>query len=312
MEHLFIINPKAGKSDRSKELLEKIKSLDTQDKITVKITTEQGEAVSLVKNHLENTADFTRIYACGGDGTANEVLTGMVGFENCAVGVVPLGTGNDFVRSFEEFSKEDFLDIEKMMRGDDTLVDVMECSGRYSMNIMSAGFDSAIAKNVDKFKRLPFVSGSFAYKLSIIYCIFTKRKHRYRVIVDGKKFTDTDMSTLLVVAGKGKYYGGGMKAAPKASLSDGKIDFMHVETVSVPKVIFLLSTYIKGGHVDNPKFSFVKTMKCDSVTFERDDGDIDIGFDGEIISMHNPTIRVIPKAVRVILPKVNKCKAVTV
>lgn len=304
MEHLFIVNPAAGKSDSSKELIEKIKSLRTEDKVTIKITREPGEAVSIVKSHLENTKDFTRIYACGGDGTANEVLSGAMGFENCAIGVVPMGTGNDFVRSFEDFSKGDFLDIEKMMSGEISTVDVMECNGRYSMNIMSVGFDSAIAKNVDKFKRIPLVSGSFAYKLSIIYCIFTKRKHRFRVIVDGKKFTDTDMSTLLAVAGKGKYYGGGMKAAPKASLDDGKIDFMHVETVSVLKVIFLLSTYIKGKHVDNPKFPFVKTMKCESVTFERDDGNIDIGFDGEIISMHNPTVRIIPKAVKVIVPKV--------
>lgn len=306
MEYLFVVNPKAGKNDKSKEFAEQINSLKAQGKVTVKVTRKPGEATEIVRRHLENTTEFTRVFACGGDGTANEVLTGAMGFENCALGVVPLGTGNDFVRSFEVFSKEDFLDVEKMMQGEISTVDVMECSGRYSMNIMSVGFDTAIAKNVDKFKRLPLVSGSFAYKLSIIYCIFTKRKHKLRIIADGVKLTDTGVSTLLAIAGKGKYYGGGMKAAPKASLNDGKIDFIHATTVSVLKVLLLLGTFIKGGHVDNPRFPFVKTMKCESVTFESDEGNIDIGFDGEIISLKNPTVRIIPNAVKVITPKVKE------
>lgn len=309
MEHLFIINPAAGKNDKSKELIEKIKSVKTEDKVTVKITGGPGEATEIVKKHLSETDDFVRVYACGGDGTANEVLRGIIGFDNCALGVVPMGSGNDFVRSFEDKTKDDFVNMEAMMQGEVTAIDVMECQGRYSMNNMSVGFDAAVAKNVDKFKRLPLVSGSLAYKISIVYCLFTKRKHRYRMIADGKEYVSGDVKTLLAVAGNGKYYGGGIKATPLAQFTDGKIEFMHIKTISLLKFIFLINTYIKGNHIDNPKFPFVKHTKCQSITFESDNN-IDIGFDGEIISLKNPTVRILPAAVRIIVPKVKEKVAV--
>lgn len=303
MEHLFIINPAAGKADRSGELAEKIKSIKTTDRVRIEITEKPGDATRIVKKALSCASEFTRVYACGGDGTANEVLSGMVGFENCAVGIIPMGSGNDFIRSFYKYKKEDFANVEQMMQGDDMAVDVMHCQGRYSMNLLSVGYDASVAKNVDKFKRIPLVSGSLAYKMSIIYCLFTKRKHRFRVVVDGKEFASENVSTLLAVAGNGSYYGGGIKAAPKAKLNDGKIEFMHITTISAIKFIFLLSTYIKGNHVDNPKFPFVKNMKCQSLRFESDK-EIDVNFEGEIIPMKNPEITIIPKAVRVIVPKV--------
>ena len=111
MEHLFVINPVAGKNDRTAELKDKIKGLDIKDKVIVKVTENPGEATEIVRNHLENTSDYTRVYACGGDGTANEVLRGIAGFENVAMGVIPIGSGNDFVRSFNGFLREDFMDI---------------------------------------------------------------------------------------------------------------------------------------------------------------------------------------------------------
>lgn len=305
MEHLFIINPAAGKADKSKELIEKIKSVKTEDKVTIKITEGPGAATEIVKKHLSEADDFVRVYACGGDGTANEVLRGVIGFDNCALGVVPMGSGNDFVRSFEDNTKSDFVDMQAMMMGEDTAIDVMECQGRYSMNNMSVGFDAAVAKNVDKFKRLPLVSGSLAYKISIVYCLFTKRKHKYRMIADGKEYVSSEVKTLLAVAGNGKYYGGGIKATPLAEFNDGKIEFMHIKTISAVRFIFLINTYIKGEHIDNPRFPFVKHTKCESITFESDQN-IDIGFDGEILSLKNPTVRIIPSAIKVIVPKVTE------
>ena len=216
-----------------------------------------------------------------------------------------MGSGNDFVRSFEDKTKDDFVNIEAMMFGEDTAIDVMECQGRYSMNNMSVGFDAAVAKNVDKFKRLPLVSGSLAYKISIVYCLFTKRKHRYRMIADGKEYVSSNVKTLLAVAGNGKYYGGGIKATPLAQFADGKIEFMHIATIPLLKFILLIGTYIKGDHIDNPKFPFVKHTKCETITFESDNN-IDIGFDGEILSLKNPTVRILPGAVRVIIPKIKE------
>lgn len=72
-----------------------------------------------------------------------------------------------------------------------------------------------------------------------------------------------------------------------------------------------MGTYTRGEHIDNPKFPFVKHTKCESITFESDDN-IDIGFDGEIISLKNPTVRILPAAVRIIVPKVKEKVLATV
>lgn len=302
MEHLFIINPAAGKTDRSRELCEIISHIKTADKVTVRLTRYCGEATEIVKNYLSKAEAFTRIYACGGDGTANEALKGAVGFENCAIGVIPIGTGNDLIRSFKGICKDDFLDVEKMMHAPLKKIDVLECGGRYSVNVLSVGFDCAVAKNVDKFKKLSFVPAGLAYKMSIFYCLFSKRKHSLKISVDGKLFSEADKSTLLAAAGNGCYYGGGIKATPNARLDDGKIDFMHIPTVSVLKFVSLLSTYIKGKHVDNPRLPFVTDLKCERVDFEAPE-DIDVNFEGEIVPMKNPSIRILPGKVSFIVPE---------
>lgn len=302
MKHVFIINPVAGKVNRAEELTKKIKGIKTDHEVVIHITQSHGEAERFAREE-SNCDDTVRIYACGGDGTANEVLSGIAGKENVALGVVPIGSGNDFVRSLKGFEKEDFLDLEAMVNGETQSVDLLECAGRYSMNIMTVGFDCAVANNVQKFKRLPMVSGSLAYKLSIIYCLFTKRKHRVHIWVDGERLTKADKkTTLLAVCGNGNYYGGGIKACPQGIMDDGLIDFIHVETVSAIKFISLLGKYIKGQHVNNPKFPFVTSKRCTKVKFTANEP-LDVNFDGEIVVLSDPEISIIPGALKIITPK---------
>ena len=305
MEHFFILNPAAGSKDRTEELKAAIEAVKCKEKVTVYVTKKAGEAEEAARKAVESTADFVRVYACGGDGTANEALRGILGHDNCVLGIVPVGSGNDFVRYFSEYSKEDFLNIEKMMNGTDVYIDIIEGDGKYAMNTVSVGFDCAVAKNMTKFKRLPLVSGSLAYKLSIVYCLFTKRKHNFTILLDGKEFASEKTNTLLTVAGNGTYYGGGIKATPTAEIDDGKIEFLHITTVSVPRFLSLFGKYTKGLHVNNPKLPFVTSKKCEKIKFVSPNP-VDIGFDGEIHTIENPEIRIIPSAVRIIVPSVKE------
>ncbi len=302
MKHIFIINPAAGKVNRTEELRSKIASLGMGKEVVVHITEGAGEAERIARAEAEKGEEM-RIYACGGDGTANEVLSGIAGYKNCAMGIVPIGSGNDFIRSMNGFKKSDFLDLERMVRGKDKLIDLLECGGRYAMNIFSVGFDCAVANKVEKFKKLPLVSGSLAYKMSIIYCLFTERKHKLKVWVDGVRLEAADFkkTTLLAIGGNGQFYGGGIKAAPFSVLDDGLMDFIHVESVSVLRFLSLLGKYIKGEHVNNPKYPFVRFKRCKQIRFASEKP-MDVNFDGEIFVMENPVINIIPGSLRIIEP----------
>lgn len=302
MKHVFIINPTAGKVDRTKEIRRQIHSLTTPDPVEIHLTRSAGEAEHIARMVAES-GEEVRVYACGGDGTANEVLTGIAGYKNCALGIIPIGSGNDFVRGFEPRTREDFLSVEAMVNGEDKAIDLMECQGKYSMNVFSVGFDCEVANNVDRFKKLPHVSGSLAYKMSIVYCLFSKRKHPVKIYLDGKPFEGADYknTTLLAVAANGKYYGGGIKAAPLAVHDDGLMDFVHANTLSVPKFISIVGKYTKGLHINNPKMSFITFKRCRKIKFEAENP-INVNFDGEIFTMKNPEIALLPKALRIILP----------
>ena len=118
-------------------------------KIAAQIMTEHPGEVTLV--------------VVGGDGTFNEVVNGIYDLDNCAVAPVPIGSGNDFIRSFHT-KKEDFLNIDKLLKGTAKSVDLIKCNDKICANSVNIGFDCAVAKNVDIFKKWPLISSSFAYK----------------------------------------------------------------------------------------------------------------------------------------------------
>lgn len=300
--HLFIVNPTAGKRDMSLAIAQKANGLNLENTF-IEMTKGKGDASELARQWVKNNSDkFVRIYACGGDGTINEVINGVYGFENCAVGGVPIGTGNDFLRTFEDYSQGDFLDLEKMTKGCIRSIDLLECNGHIAMNEVSVGYDCAVAKNVVKFKSIPLVGGSLAYKLSIVYCLFSKLRHRFELFADGKAMENNGSEYLLAVFGNGKYYGGGIKGAPTADPFDGFIDLVYISRVSIPKFLRLVSKFIKGQHlVHRDCTPYVKNCRCKKVSIKTS-GFTDVSVDGEIYSMLNPSIILLEKAVGIILP----------
>ncbi len=307
MKHLFIINPIAGHKDRSAQIRRNVESLILTDPYGIAVTDGVGAATRIASEFIaaNEGEDDLRIYACGGDGTLTETAEGV--FKSggkAAVGVVPIGSGNDFVKSLG-VPVNTFRDLRAQTRGTVTEIDLLSVSdkdglARTALNIISAGFDAAVAKGQDKFKRLPLVSGSAAYNLSLVQCLFTKRKHRFRMNMDGVPFDSGDDPNLFAIAANGSYYGGGYRAAPYADLSDGLMDFIRIRTVSVMKFLGLVGKFRKGMHVDTMK-DVTTFNRCKSIQLFSDDP-IDINIDGEIVPMRDPVISVLPKALRIIVP----------
>lgn len=302
-QHLFIINPTAGKRNMTAELSRQINTLSLDTPYTVAVTKGVGDATKIARDFVANTPDFVHIYACGGDGTFNEILNGVRGLDNCAIGVIPIGSGNDFVRSFDGFSIETLLNLSVTINGTIQEIDLFECNGKVAANVISIGYDCAVAKNMVRFKRWPLVNGEMAYKISLVYCLISKMKHPFTIVADGKQAENNGKPYLLAVAGNGKFYGGGFKAAPCARFNDGYIDFVSISTVSVLTFVRLLRTFTKGEHINNPKMPFIKHMKCKWFQIFYNTP-IDIGLDGEIMTVQNPKVTVLPGAQKIIMPAV--------
>ena len=109
MKHVFIINPAAGKENAYETIKAALESLETPVDYTLYLTKGQGDATAYVRSYCREHAERVRFYACGGDGTLNEVVNGLVGFPQASLGCYPSGSGNDFVKYYG--GKQIFLNI---------------------------------------------------------------------------------------------------------------------------------------------------------------------------------------------------------
>lgn len=304
MTHLFILNAFAGIVDATPEIKAQIEALHLPNAV-IEYTQKAGDAEHIARRYAEQ-GDELRVYACGGDGTANEALHGILGCENAALGVIPVGTGNDYVRSLPGETK-DFLDIAKMVHGATIRVDLLKCGDRYALNVVSVGYDCEVADRAQKNKRLPMMSAILAYRLAIVQCLLTKRKHTFTPYADGKMIPIAKgfKSQMLAVAAKGKYYGGGIKATPYAALDDGLIDFMAIPTVPISYFAWMFGAFTRGEHIDHPKGkTFIRHQKCKTLKLDNH-GAIKVSIDGEMVVMQDPEITVVPNALDVIIPAKN-------
>ena len=301
MKHLFILNSFAGTKNSTPELKAKIEALGRND-VAIEYTQSKGDAENIARRYAR-LGEPLRVYTCGGDGTANEALQSLYGFDNVALGVVPVGTGNDYVRSLPA-DTDDFLDINKMINGTEMTVDLLKCDDRLALNVISAGYDCEVADRAQKNKRIPHMSGPAAYKLAIVQCLITKRRHTFVPYADGKavQIPAGYKTQMLAVAAKGMYYGGGIKATPYARLDDGLIDFMSIPTVPISYFARMIGLFTRGEHIDHPKTKgFILHEKCRELRLDNH-GDLKIGIDGEMFVMKDPVISVLPEAFRVIIP----------
>ena len=259
MKHVFIINPVAG-TGKIQEKLEKTIHLELDDKevdYEVYITKFKGDIENFIASKCKENVQ-TVFYACGGDGTLHEVINTAYKYKNASVGVIPLGSGNDFIKNFNNY--ENFSDIALQTDGESIELDLIKVNNVYAATVLNIGLDADVAFNMHKFKKIPFIQGSTRYYLSILYCLLNKLGKYIEVKTDTNAFKD---SFLIGVAANGQYYGSGYKCAPKAMLNDGIIDLCFVRNISRLKILGIIGSYKKGEHLENPKINkyitYIKT-----------------------------------------------------
>lgn len=275
MRHLFIMNPHAGKYDRSQEMLEKVRftMAGRREKWEAVRTTGPGHAVALVEEAAQR-GDPLRVYACGGDGTLNEVVNGAAGREHVAVTHCPMGSGNDFLRMFGQDAGR-FRQLDQLLDTPQTAMDLINCNGRYSLNVCSVGFDARIGFGAADFKKLPLISGSAAYQFSAVRTIIKGIHLPYRVEVDGETMPGERFT--LLCACNGRFYGGGFNPSPDAMPDDGLLNFIVIPAVSRLTVAALIQKFARGeiGEIPQAILRQGREMRihCDRVSAVNVDGE---------------------------------------
>ncbi len=299
MKHIFIVNPAAGAKDSSEEIHNALKKLHQPIDYELYTTKFSGDATEYIKNRLSSTKETLRFYACGGDGTLNEVVNGVIGFENAEVAAFPCGSGNDYIKYYG--SAADFSDLSELLNGALTKVDVLKVGNKYAINAVHFGLDSFVLKTMLKVRRVPVLGGKNAYTTGVLAAFVGGMKTLCRLIADGKEIGKEKL--LLCTLSNGKYVGGSYKCAPKSLNDDGFMELCHVKPVSRLTFLKLINIYKRGEHLDNPKFEkFLNYTRAKRVELHSEKG-IYISIDGELEFITDCTVEVVPLEVNFVLPK---------
>ena len=297
MKHLFIINPAAGKFDHTGEFTQKIREACDRRCLAYEILVSKfpGDCAAIAQAAAA-TGDPVRIYACGGDGTLNEVVNGARGYKNAAVSHFPGGSGNDFIKIFSDPTA--FTDLNRLLDAEVADFDLIRCQGEnYALNVCSVGLDARIGTSISRYKRLPLVSGSGAYALSTGVNVLKGISRHYGVEIDGKSFRG-EYTMICVI--NGRWYGGSFNPVPMAQVDDGMLDILLVDKVSRLTVANIIGKYKAGKFSELPDIIHYYrgkkvTIHCDSPS--------EINMDGELLMGKDVEFEAVPQGIRFFYPK---------
>jgi diacylglycerol kinase family enzyme len=290
---LHILNPLAGKGT-AKRVRKHIKETDE-----TYMSVSPVETSEFIRQSCEAEPD-TCFTVYGGDGTVHRAVNAVME-SGCAdeamLKIVPIGSGNDFVRSFDDMPSE-------------FVADIMKFNDKYAANIVNMGFDCGVVKRADKLKKLPLINGPMAYILGVVGELLHIKPMNAKITFTYEDGTTEVMEEkfLLIAIGNGRWYGGGFKAVPGAKLDSGVLDVTVIKNISTLRFLKLVGPFKKGKHIKDPDNCVVKKgtekflmyKKCIGVKVEGCDL---VSADGELYETDVADVSVLPKAISIIQHK---------
>jgi len=275
---LVIYNPIAGRG-RVKKYWPKVQQalINAGVEFDVANTSAPLDAMNLAE---KAATKYSTVVAVGGDGTVHEVVNGLLRAssegETIALGVVPLGNGDDFAKMIPPQTKiggkafDWRIAIEKINKGQTKLFDVGRMSGdqllsdrdnkpQYFMNGMDIGFGAQAALN---FTKVPsFLTGMTAYLAAIMKTLIDYRIPNVRIQIDDQEAFN--QSTTMTAITNGRCFGSGFWVCPEAQVDDGLLDVMVTQSVGRLKILCLIPKIMKGTHVDEPILKNYRAHRVD-------------------------------------------------
>lgn len=299
MKHIFIINPVAGNRKYQISLKEMINDKFEKNNLEyeVYITKSKGDCKSFIDEKCKENVPCI-FYACGGDGTLHEVINAACMYDNTNIGLVPCGSGNDFVKSFNNIEK--FLNLDNQINGKSVPIDLIKVGDVYAVSVCNIGFDADAAFNMHRFKKIPFISGSGCYYLSVLCSLLKKLGKKLEFKFDDDEIIKNNF--LVSVIANGNYYGGGYMCAPYASIDDGLIDICLVRKVSRLKILKLIDKYKNGEHLITDGIKEMCTYRKCSKLHISSDMPINLCIDGDSYIYNNVDFEIARRKINFIVP----------
>lgn len=217
-----------------------------------------GHAVELAARAARSGAAL--VLAAGGDGTANEVANGLArcgALGSVALGLVPLGTANDFAACLGVPLDVDRA-VELLLAGRRRRVDAGQVNDRWFLNVAGVGFDAEVARWVNG--RRKWVRGTSMYVAGIFRTLAHYRPAQMRVRLDGVPW---DAKAFLVAVGNAPAYAGGVRMCPGARPDDGELEVVRIGDVRKVEVLWLLPRLYRGRHLHHPKVARAAAREVD-------------------------------------------------
>jgi len=289
----LIANPIAGRGRGGKILPQVQEALNRAGlEFSEAVTTKPLEAIDLARQAAEE--GYQLVVALGGDGTSHEVANGLLssGKSDVALGMIPIGTGNDFASMFDTPTDLTAL-CQRFRRGKSRLIDVGLINDRYFVNMVGVGFDALAS--IEALKIQSLLSGLPLYLLAVLLTLRRYEVPHITADLDGEKISMT--MTILCVA-NGKREGGGFLMAPDAENDDGIFDICLARGLGRLEILRLLPELMRGTHVDKEPVTMARAKR---VVIDSPDP-LPVHADGEIIytDAHHLEIEIIPRRLRVI------------
>lgn len=286
-----ILNPVAGSVGDVATLVERIRNLLDAE---VCITAEPGGAMQSAKTALRKRYDM--VVAAGGDGTLNEVVNGLrEDTSSIVVGLIPLGTGNDFARTLDLPTEVDKA-IALLLAGRTRAIDLVRVTSdemRYFVNVSTGGFSGLVDEKLTPEMKKTW--GPLAYLRSATAALPELRAYRTTVLLDNaESFT---LNLCDVVIANGRYVAGGMRIAPEASVDDGLLDIILIQERSPAELAFLAAQVALGNHLSSDAIVFRRAAK---VTVNSQPG-MSFNVDGELVGNEPAEFEVLPRALQFIV-----------
>ena len=290
MKIVILLNPTASRG-KARQLLKRALEVFRQKGVHFEIRESQSA------EHLQDIASATSkekpnlIVSAGGDGTHHYVINGVFKSE-VPLGLLPLGTGNDFAMGVG-MPSDVRAAAAMLVSGHIRELDLARVGEVAYACIAGVGFDSRVTRYANEHAR--WLSGPLAYIWSLLCCMPECRPHPLEIVADGQSFSE---EVLFAVAGNNATYGGGIRLAPRARLDDGLLDICIVPYLDRLEMLRWVPRTYRGEHLNHPRIKYLQARK---ITLRSASG-MELFGDGEFLQGLPATIEVVPRALRVIAP----------
>lgn len=279
----FIVNPN---TKRLGKLLEEVAARLDREHIAFDVLSGTSkEETRAIAGRLSESGPCT-IVAVGGDGTLNDVVSGITVPENVELGIIPMGTGNDFAAAAGIPSGIAALDL--ILGGTSKYTDFIDCGENKSLNIAGLGID------VDILERCYRMKGGkrSKYFRSLLASLVGYKGQKIEVTVGGERFTET---AFIAAVCNGSQFGGGIRICPPAEIGDGKLDLVVISCPKRSKILLELIRLMRGKILTRP---IARHILCEEARIVQTEGKT-VQFDGELFASRVLDARIVSGKLRI-------------